>query len=236
MSYWEDFWKDYRKKDIKNEDDLFYQVGKTFQKMPISAHAFDKIINDIIVSLQLEKEDVLMEICCGNGLITKKLSEKCKNIYAFDFTEHLIATAQEFKSADNIVYKTGNAKENFFNLFDFKNKPNKFLLNDSLAYFEPFELHAMIDCIQKQNSDFVFYVTNIPSDERKYHFYNTPERVQFYEEKQRQGDISNNGMGRWWTEQELITIANDLNISYKIQIPDTEITNFRINILFYSDK
>jgi len=232
MEFWKNFWEDYRNITIETQSDLFYQVGKTKNKLPINKADFENLIEDIIVSLQISKNDVLLELCCGNGLITKIVAQRCKEVYAFDFTKHLIDTAQEFNADANIFYTIGNAKEDFFKLFPFNELPNKFLFNDALAYFTPADLKKIIETISNYCSNFELYVTNVPLDELKYNFYNTPERVQHYEENLKNGDFSNNGIGRWWSEQELISIAEDFKLHYKIQQPDAALTNFRINILY----
>lgn len=229
---WEIFWSNYRNIESSAEEDLFFQVGKTIDKLPISNDIFVSMIENISVALQLKKTDILLEMCCGNGLLTKPLSRICKEVYAFDFMPHLIETARKFKQNDNIVYKTGNAKLDFFKLFSLQNQPNKFLMNDSLGYFTPIELKTILRLIISKTNHFSFYITGIPSDELKWNFYNTPERKEVYLQNVQNNDESNNGMGRWWKNDEFIGIADDFKLEVSLKNQPETISNYRINVLF----
>lgn len=229
---WETFWSNYRNVESNQEEDLFFQVGKTINKEPISNDVFIEMIQNLESTLQLKSTDVLLEMCCGNGLLTKPLSAICKNVYAFDFTPHLIETAKKFKISNNIVYKAGDAKSDFFSLFDFQKLPNKYLMNDSLGYFTPYELKNILLLILGKVDNFSFYITGIPSDELKWNFYNTPERKKVYLSYSENSDESNGGMGRWWKSEEFISISEDLNLKVSLANQSKTISNYRMNVLF----
>ena len=141
---WQDFWRNYRKNKVTEDYlDLFYQVGKTINKLPIQQNIFDQMILDIINKLELNENDILLELCCGNGLLTKPLSFFVNKIYAFDFTEHLISTAKLKNQNENIEYAVGDVKSDFLNLFSISKMPNKYLMNDSLGYFTVSDLEKI---------------------------------------------------------------------------------------------
>ena len=52
---WQSFWKANRKIEAQQEADLFFQVGKTIDKLPITHDIFTKMIEDIVQSLKLTK-------------------------------------------------------------------------------------------------------------------------------------------------------------------------------------
>jgi SAM-dependent methyltransferase len=229
---WEAFWAQYRNIESKEEKDLYYQVGKTINEQPIVAEAFNQMIENIVQTLSLNENDVLLELCCGNGLLTKPLSDFIKYVYAFDFSEHLVETAIKFKQKENIFYTKGDAKSDFFNLFEFQELPNKFLMNDSLAYFSPNDLRKIIENISNRNTFFSFYITCIPNDALKWNFYNTPERKQKYLTGLENGDEINNGLGRWWKENEFLEIGESLNLNVVLTNQYDSVSNYRINVLF----
>lgn len=228
---WEKYWDNYRNEKTESKDDLFYQVGKTINKEPISDAIFERLLDNIIQTLDLNKSDNLLEMCCGNGIVTKPLSLFCKNIYAFDFTNHLINTAKGNSFATNIVYKIGDAKESFLNLFDFQEKPNKLLMCFSLGYFTTDDLSKMIEYLNDNLDSYLFYITDIPNDNLKWNFYNTDERKEFYYSLIKKGDLSNNGMGKWWNYDEINTIAANHSLTCEIE-KQTEIYDYRMNVLF----
>lgn len=232
---WQNFWKNYRCIESLEERDLFYQVGKTINKEPISEFIFRQMVKDIILQLQLNETDVLLEMCCGNGLLTKPLSEFSEFVYAFDFTKHLIETAEQFKQKDNVIYKVGDAKSDFFKIFDFQKTPNKYLMNDSLGYFTQNDLENIIALIFSNSSSFKFYITGIPTDSLKWNFYNTEDRKTTYLNAVKNGDETNNGMGKWWSENEFSEIAKRFNLKVTLSNQPKKISNYRTNVLFESE-
>lgn len=216
---WKKFWENYNVIEPASEDDLYIQVGKTANRAPVSKEILAGSVYDVLEKLELSSSDILLEMCCGNGLITYPLSQTVKQIYAFDFTETLIDAALKYKANKNIEYATGNAKEDFTKIFRHELPViHKFLINDSTAYFSPEELEKIIERLLKISKDFKFYLTNVPNDENKWNFYNTPERKTNYEKAVQSGDIFLGGIGRWWQKSEFITIAEKFN--FKIEIFD----------------
>lgn len=227
---WKLFWEKYRNTETQEEDDLFFQVGKTINKESVAQHIFEEMIRDIKSKLNLSLSDTMLEMCCGNGLLSKPLGSFVSELYAFDFTERLIDTAKKFKQCRNITYRVGDAKGDLNTLFDYKNKPNKFLMNDSLGYFNTTDLSKIIDQISER--PFYFYITGIPSDPLKWSFYNTEERKTRYEELRSSGDNHNDGIGRWWTCDDLFEIASKHNLDVSIESQSKRISMFRMNALF----
>lgn len=229
---WNSFWNNYRNIESGTESDLFFQVGKTVNKAPVSQAVFNSAFEDIVKSLSLQKGDIILEMCCGNGLVTLPLSQIAKQIYAFDFTPHLIDAAVKFKQNDAIEYSVGDAKASFFDLFMIEEMPNKFLMNDALGYFNPEDLLEIIKYISTRAAKFSFYLTGIPNDALKWNFYNTEERKEAYLTGVTSGDESNNGMGRWWQKKELLEIAETLGLKVTLKNQVETISNYRMDVLF----
>lgn len=234
---WKDFWRNYRNIEFVAEKDLFFQVGKTINGEPISNEMFQWMVQDIVDALQLRNDDGFMEMCCGNGLLTKPLSHFVKEVFAFDFTSHLIDTAKKMNANDNVIYQVGDAKEDFFANFQGIEIPKKYLMNDSLGYFTPIDLEEIFARLIAKSDSFDFYITGIPNDELKWNFYNTDERKAIYQECVQSGDITNKGMGKWWKYEELLVISEKFQMEFKLVHQPEHISNFRSNVLFrkYND-
>ena len=56
---------------------------------------FEKIIERIDIDLGLDKQDILVDFCCGNGLFTFELKDKVARIIGIDFSQKIIDTAIE---------------------------------------------------------------------------------------------------------------------------------------------
>ena len=132
--------------------------------------------------------------------MTRYLAALVDQVYAVDFSERLISHACQFRSAPNVHYVCADAAD-FVNqlLISEEYVPSKVLLGDALCYFEPSSLGEILTSVgQLTTHTFTFMATGIPSDNLKWNFYNTPERVRRYEENQLQENNTNDGIGRWW--------------------------------------
>ncbi|HHW92382.1 MAG TPA: class I SAM-dependent methyltransferase [Firmicutes bacterium] len=61
------------------------------------------------------KGDRILDIACGNGLTSRRLAETCADVVAFDFSEEMIAIAQQRTKdcpvKEHIVYKIIDATD-----------------------------------------------------------------------------------------------------------------------------
>lgn len=230
---WETFWKEWHNEKAQREEDLYYQVAKTVNKKPMEKELFDAINNSIVSILSLSPSDNFIELCCGNGLCTYEFRDKVNQIVAVDFSPHLIEAAKEFKSAPNISYVFESV---FTFLAEFPQKydfvPNKFLMNDALAYFVPDQLAELLtDMGRISHNSFTFLIRGIPNDEQKWNYYNTEERKQRYLGYVASGDVTNDGMGRWWLPSEITTVCANLGLQCSIQNQAPPVSNYRMDVL-----
>ncbi len=235
---WQEFWdsflmKRYGKEEVQTEDDLYLQVARTVNRKPITKEAFDKIIEQINEDLALTEEDVLVDFCCGNGLFTYELKDKVKQIIGIDFSQPIIDTANKFRSAANITYCLGSVVD-YMRSFR-ENQPgvvpNKYLMNDSLAYFSVSDLEGMLNGIKGVSEEFTFLTRGVPNDELKWNYYNTPERKQFYHELQAKGDLTNDGLGSWWKPAEVQAVCAKLQLNCVIRNQQLPLSDYRMDII-----
>jgi SAM-dependent methyltransferase len=229
---WKKFWEEYRNDSSEDNQDRYLQVGKTINKKPINKGVFNWMIEDINTHLELTMEDTLLEMCCGNGLLTEQLAERVRHINAFDFTERFIKVARENNPHTNICYEVGDAKGNLKSIFTYDSGFTKVLMNDSLGYFNKEELVAVIKQIRQK--DLRFYITGIPADALKWEFYNTDERKEHYFSQLSKGDQFFDGIGRWWKLDDLLEVARELDLYVSIFRQPKAISSFRVNVLFWS--
>ena len=233
---WQQFWDNYRKTEIRSDQDLFFEVGKTVNRQPIAEAAFKLSIELVARDLELKLDDRLLELCCGNGLMSVPLAALVREIHAVDFAQHLIDNARKFREASNITYICADAVTYVRELAVSKSYvPSKILLGDALGYFEPALLGEILRTVRNlTNNRFRFLATGIPSDELKWNFYNTPERVRRYEDNQRLENNFNDGLGRWWHTSELERLARDLGLSVLVKKQPSKLSTFRVDAIFSS--
>ena len=92
MNDWNKFW--HREIEIKNEKDLLCQSCRTVNKKPISKKEFNQYVQNIKNKLSLNKKDILLDLGCGNGIVTFALSKYVNRVIGVDFSNALITNAK----------------------------------------------------------------------------------------------------------------------------------------------
>ena len=75
-------------------DAYWQQVRRTVNGKPINETQIDLIVNAIGAGLSLTKEDVVLDLACGNGALSSYLFDKCAGLLGIDISPYLIEVAQ----------------------------------------------------------------------------------------------------------------------------------------------
>ena len=213
MERWKDFWQNYRVLEIKEDSDLLYQVGKTVMGKPISSIQYKAIITSIKEELELNSEDNLCDLCCGNGIITYDIASTVNKIIGIDSSVQFIENARKYRSQHNIKYVCDDILN--ANKYMFGEDINKVILYDAIAYFSKNELIEVFNNIK--NSSFKkikIFIGSVLDKNRKFNYFNTLKRKMHYFINYiiLRKDL---GLGNWFSKKELEKIA--LNCGYKIK-------------------
>ena len=238
--HWQSFWSNYRSTDARTEDDLFVQVGKTIALQPSPRDMFASMVERIVDRLELGGDDRLLDMCCGNGLISFELAQVAGHVTGVDFADHLIRAAKVFKALPNIDYRVGDVAAPIAEMIGGAsgaagNMPDKYLMNDALAYFDPQTLGMIVDnvCAARAGQPFRFLLTGIPNETLKWNFYDTPERKLRHSENLRAGDDTNDGLGRWWEPAEIEGVCAQRGLQVRIENQPDAISNYRMDALIW---
>ena len=231
---WKKFWNSYRNITPNTQEDLFYQVGKTVHGKPIPITTYLKSIDRIIKLLKLCSNDQLLELCCGNGLITYELSKHVDQIIAIDFANHLIDTAKKFKYADNISYIQGDVTHSLDSYLLKNFFPTKIFMGVGLAYFDLDKLEIILKNAINHNKENPFSVlfTDVPNIDLLKNYYNTQDRWDKYCSNQKNSENGNDGIGRWWSVLELNEIAQKIGLTLEIYEQPIDLSNYRFDVVF----
>ncbi|MBL4672162.1 MAG: hypothetical protein JKX81_07860 [Arenicella sp.] len=60
------------------EEQLLEQVGHTEYGKAISANQFHKLTEELNSLLDLNSHDVMLDLACGNGVISKLMAQNCR--------------------------------------------------------------------------------------------------------------------------------------------------------------
>jgi cyclopropane fatty-acyl-phospholipid synthase-like methyltransferase len=210
------------------------RLGGTFVQQDDFLKAYAVYIAEL---LQLNNEDVLLDVCCGNGLLTRHLAPYCKQVVGVDFSEKHISYARGHFASSNLVFYCGNALE----LSDMEELSSytftKSTLCFSFQYFESIEqgLNVLIQQCKLLPPKATILLTDIPDSDRWFRYYNTPlKMLRLF----KQMVLQRNDMGKFWSERELGYICEKLNVKgFKLNQPSTfPYANYRMDYLIMKNQ
>lgn len=191
-------------------DDFFGQVRRTVQGKPVSDEQILMIIAAIKSGLRLRPDDVLLELACGNGFLSKFLFDSCKDYLGVDISEHLISIAKknfeipphyQFSVQDIMVYVRQEKQPERF---------TKMLCYASFQYFPDQDITEILTVLfAKFKNIQAIFIGNIPDKDRAEAFYKTrqPSREELLNHR--------SAIGIWRTKREFEQLAN--NAGWKVQ-------------------
>lgn len=231
------FWNNYRIIPIRSEKDLIYQVGWSDKNEPLEKSIILEIIKKISDKLDLNQNDKVLDLCCGNGVISNELSKIVNFIVGIDFSRAFLENANVYKKRSNISYFYGDV-ENFNEIIppnileNYKNVEVKIIMSFSLGYFDKKNFTALLYKLNKYFHKFKFYITFIPDyDKYKIVFPNRIDQLKFII-----NDLilkKTKGIGRFWKRKELISILQKFGFetSFDNDIQERPGTDYRFNLL-----
>lgn len=77
------------------EDDLWGQVRRTVHGKPVPEEQIEMIVTAIRQGLALQRDDVLLDLACGNGALSSYLFDDVAQLLGVDFSDYLISVAQK---------------------------------------------------------------------------------------------------------------------------------------------
>jgi len=194
-----EFWQSYPMRF--SENDFLKQVGRTIEKKPISMSQFEAILFQIRSNLLLNRKDTLIDICCGNGFITKNIAKNCALIDGIDYSEYLINIALKYNCLPNTRYWCCSLFD-MPNISDLSvNAYDKVLIYNALPNFLHKDIMRILSILDKiTHSKSLILLGDIPDIQKKWHFYNTPQRRKDYFQRIAE---ENEAIGTWWDKSEL---------------------------------
>jgi len=210
--------------------DLLRQVDRTVVGGLEPEEQIEILVKAVARALKLQHNDVLIDLCCGNGLVTARLSSLCRLIVGVDYSKDLIEIAKITNSASNITY-VNRSVEDLLPLDLPPTGPTKICMNAGLQYFTGPMLHRLLVSLRGlARVDVELLFTAVPDAEKLERFYNTPERRAEY---QRRSAAGNEAIGTWWERSHLISIFRQAgyNATAVDQDPTLLTAHYRFDVL-----
>jgi SAM-dependent methyltransferase len=73
-------------------------------------HDLDRLAAYVVDMLKITDADEVLDLCCGNGLITVRVAAAAREVTGVDYSRRLLQQAGDISSAANITYLEGDAR------------------------------------------------------------------------------------------------------------------------------
>ena len=84
---WYKYWNE---NEIVNNANPYRQVGKTSYGRHPSVDEWNRLIAEIHKLIDLRESDTILDLCCGNGMMSNSIAKSCQSIVAVDFSKKLL--------------------------------------------------------------------------------------------------------------------------------------------------
>jgi cyclopropane fatty-acyl-phospholipid synthase-like methyltransferase len=226
---WQQVW-DTRPRTVGKRD-YFRQVGKTVRGQPLTPEQFAIMLEEIVHRLQLSKSDVVLDLCCGNGVITRAVAATCDHVVGVDFSEPLIEIARRDHNPSNIDYIRASVLELEHIAEQSRRRFTKVLMYDALQHFDHQQLRGILNTILKLTAaDALLLFGGIPRRRYRDRFFDTPrKRLLHMYYKLRGRDL----LGTWWDDDDFLRVCGPLNLecTFHNQSPDMYNAKFRFDVV-----
>lgn len=209
-NYWKRFWEAHSQSSVNAP--VQTQVLRTVNRQPLSDAVFVRILSAVEKELRLQPEDVVLDLCCGNGTITTHLASRCKSILGIDYSDSLLAKIDTTRYSNLSVRAEDVSQaalhENYF---------TKVLIYAGIQYFSEQQIVCLFDkvarCLQTSG---LFYLGDVPDADRIWAFFNSPEREKAYFNSVRDDKPI---IGTWLHSDWLLKLASHVGFAHSRIIP-----------------
>lgn len=225
---WRDWWN--RAPLEVGPRDFQRQVLRTVGGEPVGPDDDRRVAETVAATLGLEPDDLLLDLCCGNGLITARLAPLCRRVVALDYSQPLIDVARAEFAADTITYGCAAAEEVTAAMLG--GEPvDAVSMVSALQFFDGDRLGAALDAVLPLGSPRLrILLTDVPDLRRIGDFYDTPDKRAARERRLSEGTEQ---LLHWWDPAELMAIAASHGLESRVLAQPDDLADawFRYDIL-----
>lgn len=211
---WREYWEAFGE---RMPEDPFVQVGRTVNGVPVGSGQIRLLANTITERLQLQPSDTLLDLCCGNGLVTVELARSCRLVIGVDYSLRHIEEAHRRYPGGNMSFLHRSATE--LTPADFPDGfPTKFCMNQGLQDFTDTGLGELLQMLRRHAGwECVLYLTDVPDAGKLDAFCDTPARRAEFE---RRRATATELIGTWWDRDHIAAIFAAAGFAAEIVEPE----------------
>jgi SAM-dependent methyltransferase len=196
---------------------------------PVPPDQIDVLVRDVAGALDLGRDDLLLDLCCGNGLITFRLSRLCRTVVGADYSPDLIEIARERHSRPNTVYLHRAADA--LRPSDLPmGLPTKVCVNSGLQYFTVAMAESLLRSLRLLQDELTIYLTDVPDSGKLGVYYSGQQRWEEFERRRAEGTEA---IGSWWDRDHLHSLFTAAGYSCTMLDPasDRSMAHYRFDVL-----
>ena len=213
---WKAFWNESTQ---LRDADCCRQVGRTFRGASYSEVELDLTVRRLLALLEPLPEKTLLDLGCGNGLITSRLAPHFRSITAIDFSRPLIEVAQTQFASSNVTYLFGDATD----LNGLDGPYDCVLISAALQFFNRTQVARMFRQLgEVLGEDGRIVLGDIADRDRIWNFYKgIAGKIQFVSGKIRRRPV----IGYWWRPSGLRRVAGQTGWTASIHYQPATLPN-----------
>lgn len=172
--HWVSFWSDYQT-DVANKDEQS-QVLRTRNKQPIDQRKWEITLDTVSRQLELQPDDKLLDLCCGNGLFTAAFGPRIASVEAVDISS-VLTSRLAARGQPNVRVLTSDMRDAQFAQQSF----SKILWYAGIQYIDESDIVAMIRRIRGwMMPGGILLIGDIPDRSKLWDYFNDDTRRDAY--------------------------------------------------------
>jgi SAM-dependent methyltransferase len=197
-------------------EEFFRQVERTIGGRPTGPDQIELAVSAARSALDLNSSDCLLDLCCGNGLLTIQLAAACRFTYGVDFSRDLVEIARRHHAGAAVRYIHCPVTELNATRLD-RYRPTKVCMIGALQFFTPETLERLLAVLRALTGGLApINFLDVPDVDRLYNFYDTPDRRIDYQLRRA---VGTEAIGTWWSRRHLADLLDSHGLRGGISAP-----------------
>ncbi|WP_449192828.1 class I SAM-dependent methyltransferase [Thauera sp.] len=185
-------------------DDLWGQVKRTLGGAPLESDQIQLILDCTAAALELSEDDVLLDLCCGNGALSTHWFARCTDGVGVDASPYLIEIARSRFAADSQERFQLSEVLDYVLSSTLRSDFTKAVCYGSLQYLSPERAGAVLSALRSNCPRLSrVFIGNIPDRDRAAAFFGanmpSPDTL----------DTPRSAIGVWHTQRDFIALARN---------------------------
>ena len=207
-------------------DDFWSQVRRTVNGRPVSQEQIDMIFTIIRKGLRFERNDALLDLCCGNGALGSAFFEETGEYLVVDMSPYLIEIAKNnFSIPPKYTFECMEVQDYCLK----ERHPARFtkiLIYGAFPYFSLTGAHDLLCCLRERFARAKrLFIGTIPDISCADAFFQGRERPSLND--------NTTAIGRWYARQDFLDVASATGWqAHIVENPDEHFqAHYRFNAL-----